>query len=184
MAKVGNVSPTGGASTAIISAVMGDLTPNLTLGQLVAAALSGTEDNVVVDIDLSARTVRVLAAAASGDLPAHGTYGADFTLDDTSKKVAPWTGVGESTVIGLSNATSKPQRSLASMISAVEDAVAAGVLDPDKYMRVFVDQVTGKVRVVSDSDTPDLTAIDAATPLAAFEAPVASTSSTPHGPFE
>lgn len=183
MAKTGNVTTTGGTSDSIKAAVMGDLTPNLTLGQVVANALGGSEDDLVVTIDLENRTVKVKGTASAADLPAHGAHGAEFTLDDDTKKVAPWTGAGLAEIIAISNTAAKPQRSLASLISAIEDAETNEEIAFAK--RIVVDQVNEKVIVYNgDVDTLDFVDFDAAADLAAFEAPVEVSGGVTHGPFE
>ena len=145
MAKSGSVTGNGG-NAEIEAAALGDLTPSLTLGQIAANSLAGSSLKEQILIDLAARTVKVWtgAGAIDADPTSDDVYGA-FTLDDDTKKVAPWTAaaVGASGVPGLlalANTAVKPSRSLASMISAAEDFLTAN--PPADGVDIVIDQNT------------------------------------------
>lgn len=185
MAKAGDITATG-TDADIKAAVQGDLTPELTLGAVAAAALSGSDDPLNIAVDLLAGTVKVYGPAAMDDVnfSASEPGEAVFTLDDATKKVAPWTGSGASTdLTALANDTAKPSRSMASLVSVLEDAIRAG-LDPTTNPTatlIVVSQDNLKVGALDRAHVEDNVS---ATPLATFTQVVPTAGGHIRGLFE
>ncbi len=164
MAKTGDIGATG-TGTGVVQSVMGDQTPEMTLGAAVAASLAGSSDELQVVIDLAARTAKVFGPAvnATNNDDAIGI----FTQDDPTKKVTGWTGSGANEPLNdVANVTSKPARSMASLVSAIEDMVATSPALAGAV--IAVDQLGERVKVYSPGTTvADVFIPDAPPPLLA-----------------
>ncbi len=145
-----------------ITAVQGDITPEMSLGQAAAAMLSGSDDPIQVLVNLSDRTVKAYNVSA----PLVGLQDAAlYITPDDAAKVTTWVavvGVQESEVPGITavaletppgpiNADYKPSRSLASLISVIEDKLAAA---GTANARIVVNQVNETVTVWGAADAP------------------------------
>jgi hypothetical protein len=159
----------------------------MTLGQLAAAALAASPVERKLEVDLMARTVKVYAATAA---LSHGSQGsvAYLSQDEADKKVTQWTAVKGTTadlitdppvvnVLAVPNAQSKPTRSLASLINALDDSWTL-YNGGGAASKIVVDQDAAEV-VVEDQD-----AALAGTAEATFTQTVTDTAGNPGFAFE
>lgn len=183
MAKSGEVTSSG-SNAEIQNAVTRFSAPILTLAQIAALALNGSNSALRLIVDPTARTVKVLTNgdAINTDDVSHNAL-AHFT-QDADGKVTPWTGAlqvsTDDSLIAVANAAAKPQRSLAGLLAALEDAISeTGPVPPDSVF--IVDQSTGKVSVFA---TDDMDALLTATTIASFTQTVPEGGSVIHNAFE
>ncbi len=189
MAKTGSIIAEG-TDQGIEGAVLGDLTPSLTLGQVAANALGGSDSKELIVVDLYGRTAKVFTGADATALSASvtaqiGDHGTSFSRDDNTLKVSPWTGVGEeATLVVVANTAAKPKRSLSSLISAIEDAVLVGNpnFDQGDGVQVIVDQVSEKLYVFNG--TAGLIDLTGKNPVAEFTQEVVQSDGTIKNAFE
>jgi hypothetical protein len=167
MAKSGPVSLDVASDPQVENAVLKNEAPILTLGAIAALALGASSFKLVERVNLADRTVGIFnndgfgyhAASASTDTAKADNAAnllAKFT-QDVDGKITPWTGVatGADAMAGLlavANTATKPTRSLAALISAVEDYLAAN--PPGFGVDVIVDQIAAEVRVVKSLADP------------------------------
>lgn len=157
-AKTGNIAISG-SNAEIVAGVLGDQTPNMTLGQLVAAELLAAPDALFVDIDLGTRTVKTKLAA---NAPTLTSSSAEITFDEPSKRVSSVTMnlVEAGTDITDAGAnvedSVKPTFSLSSLISRLEDSFLGPIgVDRDlNNAHIIVDQAQGKVIIVRAASMP------------------------------
>ncbi len=164
MAKSGDIIGAG-PGTAIVNAVVASQVPTLTLGQIAAAALSGSSDKEVVVISTVDRTAKVFTGADAAAISAEAGYGDTQGLftPDGEGKVTPWTGSSNTGALDpVANTTAKPSRSMASLVSSIEDAVTTQELGD---VQIVVDQIKGEVDVYLVGDGKVLTG---KTPVATF----------------
>lgn len=174
MAKSGDITAAG-ASEPIKSAILGDITPEMTLGQVAAASLSGSSAKLQVEVDPQTRVVRVNTPDPDDAADPSGDAVAVFE-PDTDGKTTSWTGTGLATLIPVVNAQSKRSLSLASLVSALEDKL----LELGLTHKIFVDQVTEKVSVIPT----DVSGISPADADATFTQTLPATDNTIKNAFE
>ncbi len=184
MAKSGTINASVGANDPIGLAVVSQDAPIMTLGQMVAAALSGSNSPEVVYVTLENRTAAVYsgseAQAMSAEIEAANSR-EEFVPDDENAKTGPWTASKASPLAPVANAALKPSRSLASLVSAIEDFIANNPAEVGRY--IAIDQVTGKVSVFSAAAGDNIPAA-AIAPSAVFFQTVADSTTTLRNAFE
>lgn len=182
MAKSGEISAAG-ANAPIQAAVTRFQAPVLTLAQITALALGGSDSPLRLIVDPINRTVKVYAANApfEADGLIDGAK-ATFTQDDGREKVRPWTGTGDDAeMIELANEEKKASRSLTALVNTLEDALSDTHTIRDYDPAFFVDQVTGKVGLFDQELLDD---VAAAAPLATFTQTLPENQSVVHNAFE
>jgi hypothetical protein len=172
MAKSGDITVTG--ATPFVAAVQGDVTPEMSLGQASAALLQGSDEELVLLINGTDRTIRAyLESAVGGAVQGANDPYLLFTPQSVAK-VATWTVddptgaatiaipslVSEDSMVGVIMAKFKPAFSMASLISKIEDEFAKANQPAPK---IVVNQATGKIYVWTTADPPPTPANPVAT---------------------
>lgn len=183
MAKSGTIVVTDGEQTPIGQAVLKPTPVIMTLGAVAANALGGSNSPEVLIVDLTARQVLGFADAQADTASGYITAAASsvieaFTQDDDTARLSGWTASKGSDLAPISDAAAKPVRSLAALLTAIEDYVAA---NPSSTGRVIaVDQKLGKVSVFPTVPGP----IAAMTADVQVDQTVTTTTSTIKNAFE
>lgn len=185
MARSGDVTVGGGNNANVKSAVLRETAPILTLGAICAAALSGSNSNLVLMVDPIDRKVKVYLGA-DGEI-AHEQIGGETAVEfvqDVDEKVAPWSAVAQDSQLDpfadIANAQAKPTRSLQSLLNAIEDKLVAN--PPPFDAVIFVDQDTEKVSLQPRASIGEV--LHDATLLAEFDQEVDDLTSTIKNAFE
>lgn len=157
MAKSGTITlVTGQATDPVVVAALNSTPPIMTLGSVAVAALAGSNDPLVLKIDLVNRKVEVAEGAKAGDASAAveailaTEKVAVLTQDDDSKRVSSWSDtVGGASTNALVTPV-KPTLSLAGILAALENYHLMSPTFPGNI--IYVDQVLGKVTLIDSSN--------------------------------
>lgn len=161
MAKSGQITVSKGA-TSTVGTTIAPPSPTISpLGSVVANALAGADDPKTIVVNLQSKKVYVGDDAGVDGLVETNPDGSAvlvLTKDQTDVKSSPWSKVGSLSPTGKFAAVNtaitaavKPARTLAQVVSAVEDALAA--MDPVPTDRgvLVISQENGKVVYLDDS---------------------------------
>jgi hypothetical protein len=185
MAKTGKVVPESGADAAIAAAVLQVTPAIMSLGQIASNALSGSDSPELLVVDLGTRKVSAFLTSKANTVSTAIQAASDkierMVPDDDTKRVSSWTSTpGIDPTGAVANDTAKAQRSLASLISAIEDAYSAGSYPGP--LSIVVDQVAGNITVFST--TAANTHIGSTAPDAVIDQTVATPSGNVKNAFE
>jgi hypothetical protein len=193
MAKAGTISLLSGTETPL-AGVMQSEPPVYTLGRLVDQILSSSPVKVDILIDMAQRRVYVFDVDWSGGWGGR-TDGLDgaFVPVDATRKSSQWKALNSPDPVNPTpslqaavTAAFVPSRSIASVLSAIEDYLSAvGFPDGDDRF-IFVSQFSENVSVARgfDSDPAQLRADAAAIALAVFDQDVDVATTVPKFIFE
>lgn len=164
MAKSGTIKipdATEPGDSAIADAVVQSEAPTMNLGAVAARVLEVATEARLVTVDMTNRRVGSVPVTGGSFTPGSGAKLIGTLIrDDPTKRVSPWSLSGGDSLTGdaaaiafkaaieASLAEVKPARSLASQISAIEDALAGLETAPGSNVTVHVTQEDdGEVKV-------------------------------------
>lgn len=147
-AKSGTVTAPIGGTTDLAKSALNVAAPIMTLGQMVAAALSGSNNPLVCHVDVANRKVEVWDAAKANAMSNAIQAGIANAVDALSQdspggKTAAWSASKNSALSAPITTAVKPQFSIAALISALESYISSNSGETTKD--VYVDQVQGNV---------------------------------------